>query len=143
MLQLIRTKVLIAALVFASGVAFGQVKPAEFDFGKHEYDANCASCHGPTGKGDGPNRPYLDKSPSDLSTLSKRNEGLFPYEHVYEVVDGRQVVAEPSQREMPCWGAVYLEKAAGDYLDVPYQPEAYVETRLVALIGHLKGLQVN
>lgn len=73
----------------------------------------------------------------------KRNQGLFPYERVYEAVDGRQAVEEHAQRDMPCWAAVYLEAAAGDYMDVPYSPEAYVETRLVALIDHLESLQVN
>jgi mono/diheme cytochrome c family protein len=140
MLQFTRTKGLITALVFASGVALAQ-EAASFDFGKHEYDAKCASCHGETGKGDGANKPYLSKSPSDLTTLSKKNQGEFPYEHVYEVIDGRQVVEEQAPRDMPCWAAEYLVEESGDYQDVPYNPERYVETRLVALVTHVRSLQ--
>lgn len=130
----------IAALVLASGVALAQGKP-EFDFGKHEYDAKCADCHGATGRGDGVNKPYLGRSPTDLTTLSKENRGEFPYERVYEAIDGRQLVEEHVSRDMPCWAEEYLSTAKGDYQDVPYEDERYVETRLVALVDHVRSLQ--
>ena len=33
--------------------------PKTTDFGKREFDANCASCHGMDGKGKGPLVPFL------------------------------------------------------------------------------------
>lgn len=141
-MQFTLTKGMIAALVFVSGVALAQVATTEFDFGKHEYDAKCASCHGPAGKGDGVNKAFLEKSPSDLTTLSKKNRGEFPYEHVYDVIDGRYA-EEHGARDMPSLGAEYTTQAAGDYMDAPYEPSAYVETRLVALVDHVRSLQVK
>lgn len=36
--------------------------------GKSVYDVNCMSCHGPTGKGDGPVGAVLNPPPRDFST---------------------------------------------------------------------------
>jgi len=113
----------------------------KMDFGKREYDSNCASCHGEKGKGDGPVKPFLTKSPPDLTTLSKSNNGVFPFQRVIEVIDGRKTVAAHGSRDMPVWGADYLAKAKADYTDVPYDPEAYVRTRISALIDYIHRLQ--
>ena len=129
-----------ATALYASGAWAQQGK---MDFGKREYDANCASCHGDKGKGDGPYKPYLTKSPPDLTTLAKANGGVFPYLRVYEVIDGRKPVPGHGGRDMPIWGADYLEKGSKDYTDVPYDPEAYVRTRITALIDYLNRLQAK
>ncbi|MBI4514615.1 MAG: cytochrome c [Deltaproteobacteria bacterium] len=39
--------------------------------GKALYDKNCASCHGPGGKGDGPAAKILKPAPKDLATAIK------------------------------------------------------------------------
>jgi mono/diheme cytochrome c family protein len=57
------------------------------DLGKREYDANCAVCHGVTGKGDGP-YPHPMGAAADLTVLAKKNGGVFPFQAVYEYVDG-------------------------------------------------------
>jgi len=131
-----------AMALWAAGVAEAQGK-GKVDFGKREYDAKCAGCHGPKGKGDGPFKPYLTRTPSDLSTLAKSNKGVFPYQTVYEVVDGRTLVEGHGPREMPIWGADYLAKSAAEYMDVPYDPELYVRTRIIALVDYLNRLQVK
>ena len=46
------------------------------DFGKAEYEGRCATCHGITGKGDGPTAVYLTRKTSDLTTLAKNNNGI-------------------------------------------------------------------
>jgi mono/diheme cytochrome c family protein len=130
-----------AALIGTMGAAYAQDK--KFDFGKREYDSNCASCHGLKGKGDGPYKPFLTKSPTDLSTLSKRNAGVYPFHSVYAIIDGRQDVAAHGPRDMPVWGAQYNAKAAESYLDVPYSSEAFVRTRVLALTEYISRLQVK
>ncbi len=145
MLRFTRVMELIAALVFTAGVALAQGRQPEFDFGKYEYEKHCAACHGPNGKGDGVQKQYLHEKPSDLTTLSKRNGGEFPFERVYEKIDGALEV-EHASREMPCWGAEYRAEAAAAYAeeagrDVSYSTELYVETRFVALVNHLRNLQ--
>jgi len=140
---LFRTAVAALAVLLASGVALAQGKQAKSDFGKREWDSNCAGCHGATGKGDGIYKPYLTKSPTDLTILSKANKGVFPYDHVYQVVDGRKGIEAHGSRDMPIWGADYLSKAAGDYMDVPYDPELYVRTRILALVEYIYRLQAK
>jgi mono/diheme cytochrome c family protein len=130
-----------AALIGLMGTAYAQDK--KFDFGKREYDSSCASCHGLKGKGDGPYKPFLTKSPTDLSLLSKKNAGVYPFHSVYAIIDGRQDVAAHGPRDMPVWGAAYSAKAAETYMDVPYSSEAFVRTRVLALTEYISRLQAK
>ena len=135
----------IAILVLAAALsAGGQVYAAEkMDFGKRQYDSNCASCHGLSGKGDGHYKAFLNKSPTDLTTLTKRNSGVFPFERVYSIIDGRQALKAHGPIDMPVWGLEYDDKAASDYMDVPYGYEAYVRTRILALTEYISRLQAK
>ena len=58
-----------------------------YDMGKTVYQDNCASCHGATGKGDGPLKVYLVKAPSDLTTITQRNHGTFPQQRLWEIIE--------------------------------------------------------
>jgi hypothetical protein len=44
---------------------------------------------------------------------------------------------------MPIWGRDYQVKAAEYYMDVPYDAEAYVRTRILALVDYLNRLQAK
>ena len=46
--------------------------------GEDSFMFYCASCHGPSGKGDGPVARSLKTRPADLTVLTKRNGGTFP-----------------------------------------------------------------
>ena len=116
--------------------------PAKFDFGKREYDSNCAVCHGRAGKGDGPYAGLLNIKVADLTTLSQRNNGMFPFLWVQEVIDGRQNFTAHGPSEMPIWGLDYLAKARESYMD-PYEAEAYVRMRILALTEYLYRLQAK
>ncbi len=111
------------------------------DVGKREYDNNCASCHGRDGKGGGPFVELLKRSPGDLTTLAKRNGGVFPMARVYEVIEGAG--AGHGSRDMPVWGQEYSVKAAEYHMDAPYNSEAYVRARILALAEYLSRLQVK
>jgi mono/diheme cytochrome c family protein len=131
-----------ALIFFASGSLLAQ--QPRLDLGEREYVSNCAVCHGLTGKGDGVYKEFLNKSPSDLTSLSKANKGVFPYQKVYEIIDGRQQLKAHGPGDMPIWGAEYSAKAATDYLlGVPYDREAFVRTRIIALIEYLYRLQAT
>lgn len=43
--------------------------PANIDAGRSLFQQNCASCHGATGRGDGPAAAALNPPPSDLSSV--------------------------------------------------------------------------
>lgn len=116
----------------------------KFDFGKREYEGNCAVCHGISGKGDGPYAGFVQtKRGLDLTGIQKRNGGIFPLLQILETIDGRREVAAHGTRDMPIWGRDYLARAKGDYMDVPYDAERYVETRIVALADYLYRLQAK
>ena len=116
--------------------------PAKFDLGKREYDSKCAVCHGSTGKGDGPYAGLLDTKVPDLTNLAQRNHGMFPVLWVQEVIDGRQNFKAHGPSEMPIWGLDYLAKARESYMD-PYEAEAYVRMRILALTEYLYRLQAK
>jgi mono/diheme cytochrome c family protein len=126
------------ALTLFHGAASAQT--ARVDLGKREFESNCASCHGANGKGGGYAVEWLRKSPTDLTTLSKRNAGVFPVSRMYEMIEGANVPSHGA-RDMPVWGMDYRIQAGEYYADVPYDPEAYVRGRILALIEYINRLQ--
>ena len=114
------------------------------DLGKKEFESNCAACHGSGGKGDGPQAALLAIKPADLTTLAKKNGGVFPAQHVHEIIDGRIEVAAHGSRIMPVWGREFeldvkdLPKAAAQPLD--YR-DITVRNRIQALVDFLAQLQ--
>jgi mono/diheme cytochrome c family protein len=133
--------VALGALV-AAGAAVAQTKP-EADFGKREYTSNCAVCHGTSGKGDGFYEGILKQKPTNLTILSKSNGGVFPTQRVYEIIDGRQMIAAHGTRDMPIWGADYYKEGAPYDTAGIYDPEAYVRVRILALTDYLARIQVK
>ncbi len=127
----------VAVGVSAHAAGPGQARP---DFGKREFDANCAVCHGLSAKGNGPIVEMLRQSPPDITQLSRLNGGIFPIERVYRTIEGGDVKAH-GPRDMPVWGQDYRIQAADYYMDVPYDPEAYVRTRILALVEYISRLQ--
>jgi mono/diheme cytochrome c family protein len=66
----------------------------------------CASCHGVSGKGDGPSAIALKTPPTDLTVLSKKNGGKFPAAHVMTVLKFGPDIPSHGSPEMPVWGPV-------------------------------------
>ena len=110
------------------------------DLGKREFDSNCASCHGIAGKGNGPMAELLTRSAPDLTQLAKRNGGVLPIPRLYEVIDGTSVPSHGT-RDMPVWGRDYRLQAGEYYMELPYDPEAYVRVRVLSLIEYISRLQ--
>jgi CRP/FNR family cyclic AMP-dependent transcriptional regulator len=90
--------------------------------------------------------PYAVPSMSvpDLTTLSKRSNGVFPVQHVYDVIDGTEILRAHGTRDMPIWGTIYRSQIEERRFDIPpYAPEAYVQARILALIDYISRLQVK
>jgi mono/diheme cytochrome c family protein len=128
----------LAALAVGFG---GTLAQGRSDPGKREFEANCASCHGVDGKGRGPYVDMLRRSPPDLTLLQKANNGVFPLARVYDVIEGAGV--GHGARDMPVWGQDYRVQAAEYHGDMPYNPEAYVRSRILALTEYLSRLQAK
>lgn len=123
-----------AGLALLSGTCWAQ--PGRVDFGHREFVASCASCHGASGKGDGVLREYLVKAPSDLTTLARRNGGVFPNQRVRDTIDGRGSpdIGPHGSREMPVWGQVYRAEDTQPY-------ELHGRIRIAALVDFLARIQ--
>ena len=130
-----------AIIVAATGVTTA-VAADKVDLGKREYESNCIACHGKDLKG-GAYVDFLKVTPPDLTLLSKKNGGVFPLERVYAVIDGRQEVKADGPRDMPIWGRDYQIKAGEHYVDMNYDPEAFVRGRIFALIDYLNRMQAK
>lgn len=139
---------LLAALMIGfSGFAAADEKSSKRDPGKTEYLNSCALCHGKDGKGMGAINNLLKTVPTDLTTLAKKNGGVFPTDRVYSIIDGREMVKGHGDRDMPAWGFRYSTdkvKAAEYYMDSPYYDgEMYARSRILYLIDYLNRMQVK
>jgi mono/diheme cytochrome c family protein len=145
--QMNKTKmmcVLAAALCATQAVAADKPAKATRDAGKAEFAEHCVVCHGADGTGNGSYVELLKKAPPDLTTLSKRNGGVFPLERVAGTIDGRQLPKSHGERDMPIWGSRYVAetvRAAEYYVDTPYDMEMYARARVLSLVDYLNRIQ--
>lgn len=117
---------------------------AEKSIGQREYEGKCVMCHGVTGKGDGWFSEYLKHRTSSLTQLQRNSGGVFPFDRIYQVIDGRKQVQVHGSREMPVWGGVYRvesEKTYDWYFGQFYVDEGIVRARILALIDYISKLQ--
>jgi len=86
--------------------------PIDMPYGEAEFLNSCAACHGEDGRGAGPIAADLLKPPTDLTLLTRGNDGAFPFYRVFAVIDGRFLVPGHGDREMPVWGRQFIEEDA-------------------------------
>jgi len=134
-----------AVVVGVACIGASALTSAAEDIGKREYDSNCAVCHGVKGLGNGPLAGLISTTVPDLTTLQKRNKGVFPFYRVYEMIDGRAMVPAHGDRDMPVWGDEYNDRAIAYYSDFfrPYDAKGFVRARILALTNYLYTLQVK
>ena len=135
-------------IVFAASTAITMIDVAhgqqEENLGQKEFLRSCASCHGESGKGDGPIAKSLVNPPSDLTKLSAKNNGVFPISRVYETIDGRVQSLTHGTREMPAWGDTFIQGVTSrDSPDFTSKEmaEAIVRQRILALVEYISTLQ--
>jgi mono/diheme cytochrome c family protein len=96
------------------------------------FHAYCASCHGQEAKGDGPVASALNSKVPDLTTIAKRNGGVFPEAKVRSVIAGDEAVAAHGSREMPIWGPIFHQVE---------QDRDYGNIRIKNLVEYLRSIQ--
>jgi mono/diheme cytochrome c family protein len=105
----------VAFLPMVLMTAAANAQSREPDTGGAVYRTYCASCHGVTARGDGPVASEMNRKPSNLTEMAKRNGGQFPSELAFRAIDGRQPVRGHGGPDMPVWGDVFIRsRDAGD-----------------------------
>ncbi|MCU0938508.1 MAG: cytochrome c [Burkholderiaceae bacterium] len=127
-----------AATVLATGVTLAQPRS---DLGRIEYEANCQSCHGVGGRGDGPYSVNLKLPVPDLTLLAQRSGGVFPADRVQRLIDGREDLKGHGGRQMPIWGLRYGKDAVEYFRGDVADPETFTRQRVQALTAYLRTLQ--
>jgi mono/diheme cytochrome c family protein len=84
-------------------IPVGKTAPVD---GKSMFVNYCAPCHGVDGKGNGPVAPALRQKPTDLTVLSRNNNGRFPAAHITSVLEYGATIPSHGTREMPVWGPI-------------------------------------
>lgn len=114
------------------------------DIGKFEYEGSCAVCHGATGKGNGTFMAQLTTKIPDLTVLAKSNGGVFPFDRVYQVIDGRAELKAHGPREMPIWGRSFSLQSSAFFENYPaHDRESSARSRILALTEYVYRLQAK
>ncbi len=109
-----------------------KISPVE---GKQMYKNYCAPCHGIDGKGNGPVAGALKASPTDLTLLSRNNNGKFPDTHIVSVMEFGSNLPAHGSAEMPVWGPIFGKMNQMNAMDK--------QLRISNLSRYIKSLQVK
>lgn len=75
--------------------------------GKAVFDSKCATCHGESGKGDGPGGAALNPRPGDMTKLGAKSDGYI----FWRISEGGTVDPFKTQGSlMPAWKNILSEK---------------------------------
>jgi len=124
-------------LLLISLLAMGSSLEAQSE-GQSLFMENCASCHGVTGRGDGPAATGLGTPPADLTQIAARRDGIWPMLEVMSIIDGYSRSTLPRE-DMPIFDN-FLE---GDMIEVDTGNglKSTMPTNLIAMVNYLETLQ--
>jgi len=103
--------------------------------GETTFVRYCASCHGKTGKGDGPAAFAMKTPPPDLRTLTKRNEGRFPTGYISALLKFGRNFASHGSTDMPVWGTRFRS------LDPVKDPTG--QQHIDDVVAYIRSLQIH
>ena len=106
--------------------------------GEAAYRRYCSACHGPDGKGDGVVSGLMTPKPTDLTQLTKANDGKFSLLDVMQSIDGRKKIAAHGDSDMPVWGEVF-DQDRGQGMAA----EAQVRGKVHEIATYVQSIQVK
>ena len=93
----------------------------------------CAVCHGKAADGAGPMAPVLKIKVADLTRISERHGGKFPFDWVQKRIEGSDSDGlGHGTREMPIWGPIFSQVTTD---------EDFGKVRIYNLTKYLQGIQ--
>ena len=111
-------------------------KPSSAALAKPLYVDYCATCHGLSGKGDGPAAKALKMPPANLTTLALRNKGQFPEMRVLGAIKAGPGISAHGSDVMPVWGPVFVAVSGA-------ATEAEVQLKIFNLMEYIRTLQAK
>ena len=110
------------------------IKYTEPYSGAQMFKEYCASCHGVTGKGDGPAVVFLKAPPPDLRTMAQRNNGKYPAAQVVSMLTFGPGSQAHGDLDMPTWGPMFRSLNPQSHAQV-------AELRVRNLTGFIESIQ--
>lgn len=107
--------------------------------GVEMYEQLCSSCHGVSGRGDGPVSSLIRINVPDLTRIAQRDGGEFPTEDVRRTIDGRWDRRAHGARDMPVWGWQFYDSSSTN----DAQERAQVDSMINRLVEYLRSIQVE
>jgi len=105
--------------------------------GQRTYERACASCHGVDGRGDGPVASSLKVRPPNLTTLAKKNGGVFPRDRVTAIITGEIPLAAHGTREMPVWRQRFGPTSSGAAATAALRTQRWLN----GMVDYLESMQ--
>ena len=125
---------LLAPAAAAQTSSSGKILLGESLVGKDSFEAYCATCHGPGGRGDGPTARALKNAPADLTLLTRGNRDVFPRERLKATLTGAgRSVSAHGTTEMPIWGPLFRA----------FESDARARVRIDNLVAYIETLQAT
>ena len=115
-----------------------QASAQDAAIGAQVFRDHCATCHGLSGRGDGPMVSILTIEPPDLTLMAANNGGVFPTEYAVRRTDGRdEVLAHGGP--MPIFGLIL----GGDsgVIDAPDGTPVFTTRAVVDIAAWLETIQ--
>lgn len=126
-----------AGLALTLLVACAPASMPEPEEGAAFFAANCASCHGGDGRGEGPLSADLSPKPTDLTVLARQNGGAFPTARALSYIYG-----DPEQghlaRVMPQFGGAMADDLVPLEVDGVLTP---TPRALAGLLAYMESIQ--
>jgi mono/diheme cytochrome c family protein len=135
----ISTGLFIVIFVCLAGANAGEkADPMLAEMGAPYFERYCSSCHGVSGRGDGPVAELLSPRPADLTRIAARRDGKFPDGEVAKFIDGRFDMSAHGSRDMPVWGDRLSENVPDAGVG-----ESMTRGKIAVLVEYLKSIQVD
>ena len=115
-----------------------QVGAQDAAVGSDLFAEHCAPCHGLDGNGKGPMAGVLLVRPTDLTTLSGENGGVFPTERVVRRIDGRDPLVSHGSA-MPVYGSFF--EGEDTATKTPAGQPILTSQPIVDLLAYIETLQ--
>jgi hypothetical protein len=135
---LARLACLIALLLPASAALAQETTGLRVHFGAQGYRLFCAGCHGHDGTGNSDVSTAFGRPLSDLTTIARRNGGVFPRETVLDAITGRGAKGHRELALQP-WDEMFADEF--ERIAEEVVADEMVARRIDHLLAYLESIQ--